>query len=241
MAALTALALSPAVRAQSYCASDGQPAPTALVERFISADCESCWARADAGPPAGALVIDWIVPSARGDEAPLSAAASTDAVARLRATGQTEPGDSATLLRQTPVRKADATARLRVAHGLPLNNYLGASIELKPVPKGARAPAAPWTAWLALVETIGAGTEGTPVARHLVRNLLVQDWDPARAAPAAEPPPKGRSPVPRLFESRPMGIPEGARPERLQVVGWVQDATGRVVAAAQSRCIPSKP
>jgi hypothetical protein len=33
-----------------------------------------------------------------------------------------------------------------------------------------------------------------------------------------------------------MSIPEGANPKRLRVVGWVEDARGRVVATAQSRC-----
>ena len=37
-------------------------------------------------------------------------------------------------------------------------------------------------------------------------------------------------------EMRPVRIPEGAKPERLRLVGWVQDAQGRVVAAAQSLC-----
>jgi hypothetical protein len=37
-----------------------------------------------------------------------------------------------------------------------------------------------------------------------------------------------------------MSIPEGAKPERLRVVGWVEDARGRVVAAAQSRCIQER-
>jgi hypothetical protein len=33
-----------------------------------------------------------------------------------------------------------------------------------------------------------------------------------------------------------MNIPEGADPARLRVVGWVEDAHGRIVAAAQSHC-----
>jgi hypothetical protein len=37
-------------------------------------------------------------------------------------------------------------------------------------------------------------------------------------------------------ELRPMFFPEGAQPERLQTVGWVQDAQGRVVAVARSVC-----
>jgi hypothetical protein len=39
-----------------------------------------------------------------------------------------------------------------------------------------------------------------------------------------------------LHESRPMRIPEGAQPERLRVIGWVEDARGRLVAAARSAC-----
>ena len=35
-----------------------------------------------------------------------------------------------------------------------------------------------------------------------------------------------------------MNIPEGARPERLRVIGWVEDAQGRLLAVAQSRCAP---
>jgi len=47
--------------------------------------------------------------------------------------------------------------------------------------------------------------------------------------------------VRRLFESRPMSIPEGAKPARLRVVGWVEDARGRIRAIAQSRCRPPEP
>ena len=83
-----ALAHAPQALAQTHCSSDGTPKPVALFERFISADCEACWG--DAAPPApsakaGAVVLDWIVPSAAGDDAPLSAAATTDALPRLQA------------------------------------------------------------------------------------------------------------------------------------------------------------
>ena len=37
------LALSSNLHAQSFCASDGQPRPLQLMERFINADCETCW------------------------------------------------------------------------------------------------------------------------------------------------------------------------------------------------------
>jgi hypothetical protein len=205
--------------AQSSCDSDKQPRPVALLERFISADCESCWAD-PATPRAGRneLAVDWIVPGNKGDDAPLSAAASRDALARLEALQRTAPA------------KADAAKhpiaangrRLRVAHGLAFNGYVGASIELKP---GARGP---WRAWLLLVETVPAGTEGSPVERNLVRNVLQPAWDGTG--------PLSKTEQRRLFESRPMSIPEGADPQRLRVIGLLEDAQGRVVAAAASRC-----
>ncbi|MCJ0764144.1 hypothetical protein [Variovorax terrae] len=216
-----AVCLPPPALAQSFCASDGQRAPVALVERFISADCEACWSDArSARPGPRELAIDWIVPSARGDDAPLSAAATRDSLARLEALGQGAPQDTARLA--THAVGAANGRRLRVAHGLPFNDYIGTSIEMKPGTGG------PWRAWLLLVETIPAGTEGTPVPRNLVRNMLMSAWDGRGALSKSE--------QAKFVEWRPMSIPEGANPGRLRVVGWVEDARGRVVAAAQSHC-----
>jgi hypothetical protein len=225
LSAITALlvAWAPGAQAQSSCDSDRQPQPVALLERFINADCESCWADASAARAGrGDLAVDWIVPGSKGDDAPLSAAASRDSLARLEALNLPAP-DQADVSR----RKTSPSARkLRVAHGLAFNGYVGASIELKPGSGG------PWRAWLLLVETIPAGTEGTPVERNLVRNALQPAWDEDR--------PLSKKERRRLFESRPMSIPEGADPKRLRVVGWVEDARGRVVAAAQSRCAQAR-
>jgi len=206
----------------SSCASDGAPQPVALVERFISADCESCWSDAKTAKPGrGELALDWIVPGSRGDDAPLSAAASRDSLTRLRSLGRKPPAQSETS-RHKPRRDGH---QLRVAHGLPFRDYIGTSIELQPATGG------PWKAWLLLVETIPPGTEGTPVERNLVRNVFQPAWDGAR--PLSEEEQK------LLLESRPMSIPEGARRERLRVVGWVEDARGHIRAIAQSRCAPA--
>lgn len=214
--------------AQSSCASDGQRAPAALLERFISADCAACWSAADAPRPAArTLALDWIVPSPRGDEAPLSAAASRDAAERLQALGRAAPRE-ALALRHRVMPPARPPA-LRVAHGLPLGGYLGASIDYRPAPGTAE----PVTLWLALVETLPHGTEGTPVERHLVRNLLRLDWSGQADSAAAGPT--------RFHESRPLGIPEGARPERLGVVGWVEHTNGRIRVIARSRCTGQGP
>ncbi len=160
---LLALLSAAGAQGQSSCASDGLPQPAALVERFISADCESCWSDAKtARPGRGELALDWIVPGSRGDDAPLSAAASRDSLARLQALGRNAPAQTDTLR----MKAQGASRKLRVAHGLPVNNYIGTSIELKPASGG------PWKAWLLLVETIPPGTEGTPVERNLVRNVL---------------------------------------------------------------------
>jgi hypothetical protein len=210
------------LHAQSSCSSDGQPRPVGLLERFINADCETCWSDAGAARPrAGELALDWIVPGSRGDDAPLSAAANRDALSRLEALRRPVPPrmtSSHAKLQRTP-------RQLRVAQGLPFNGYIGTSIELKPANGG------PWKAWLLLVETVPAGADGTPVARNLVRNAVQPPWDAAR--------PLSKEEQQRLFEARPMSIPEGVKTDRLSVVGWVEDPRGRIGAIAQSRCGPS--
>ncbi|MGA8785771.1 MAG: hypothetical protein WB542_10625 [Polaromonas sp.] len=218
------LAGMPRAQAQSYCASDGEPRPVQLMERFINANCESCWTDpATSRPAAGTVALDWIVPGSQGDDAPLAAVAARDALTRLEALSQSVPAGATTLIH--PV-KALRDSRLRVAHGMPLADYVGASIELKPVPAAARMQR--WTAWLALVETLHAGTEGSPVERNLVRNLFQSTWDGRKKPSATE--------QNRFFESRSMNIAPAANPNRLRVIGWVENEKGQLVAAAQSRC-----
>lgn len=214
-------------RAQAFCASDGQPQPLALLERFINADCESCWKDPSTPKPlSGQVALDWVVPGDRGDDAPLSAVASRDGLNRLEALGQAAPKEAGDRLDRVKGLKG---TRLRVAHGLVLSGYVGASVELKPVPAGAQKQA--WTAWLALVETLPEGTEGTPVARNLVRNVFQSPWNVRDQLSKKE--------QPRLFESRVMSVAQGVHPDRLRVIGWVEDAKGEVLAAAQSRCMPA--
>jgi len=221
--ACLALAACATTRAQSSCDSDREPRPVALLERFISADCESCWTDAKTPRAAkGDLVLDWIVPGARGDDAPLAAAATRDARPRLEALHRPPPAAADTARHGS----GRADHRLRVAQGPAFNGYIGTSIALQPGRGG------PWQAWLVLVETLPAGTEGSPVERNLVRNAFRPDWDGAR--------PLSKKEQSKLYESRPMQIPEGARPDRLRVVGWVEDAQGRIRGIAQSRCASPK-
>ncbi|WP_367849092.1 hypothetical protein [Rhodoferax sp. WC2427] len=207
-AAALLLALHQTALAQASCSSEGQSAPTALLERFISADCEACWTDAHAAlPRPGAVALDWIVPGALGDDAPLSAAARQDGLDRLQAMGQAA----------TPTAPPPPPLPLRVARGPVLGGYVGTSIALQATQEAAHGPL---TAWLALVETIPAGADGTAVERNLVRNSLLLDWSAAG----------------EHAEIRPLSVPAGAQAARLRVIGWVEDASARVVAVAQSVC-----
>jgi hypothetical protein len=208
------------------CSSDGQAAPKALLERFINADCDVCWsdsATPIAGP--GALVLDWILPGAQGDDAALAAAASRDALWRL-AHLKLVPAKTQTNHRLDVTGWPGAT--LRVAHGPAVNGYLGASIELT-LPPGAQITVQ-LEAWLVMVETLPKGLENSPVPRNLARNALQTIWSVREALQNKE--------QSIYKELRPMNIPIGAKTERLQVVGWVQDASGRVLMAAESACPP---
>jgi len=187
------------------------PPPKALLERFVPADCESCWQSEKAQePPADVLPLDWITPA--GNAAPMASAALPLAADRL---GK-KPANETTLRR---VELGDRGApRLRVADGPAWNGYVAMQLTVHrgaPLPDGA-------VAYVALVERVPAGSEGSAVARQLVREVVgplplhelasqasVQHWHAVR-------------------------LPATDRPERLASVGWVETAQGRVIAATQS-------
>ena len=121
-------------------------------------------------------------------------------------------------------------ATLRVAHGPAVSGYLGASIELT-LPAGIRIDA-PLQPWLVMVETLPPGFEGSPLSRNLVRNVLQPTWNMREELQNSE--------QMHFIDIRPMNIPQGANPERLRVVGWLQDATGSVLMAAESACPPEE-
>ena len=181
------------------------PAPTALLERFTPADCEACWQSASATPPAErVIVLDWIVPAADG--APMAAAALPEAAERAVHHAPAAP---------LPARPA---LRLRIADGPAWNGYVGLQLTAtreRKLPAGAMA-------YAALVERVPTGSDGTPVARQMVRAvvgpLTLQELASQRT----------------IHHLRAVRLPETERPERLASVAWVEDASGRVIAAAQS-------
>ncbi|WP_255435335.1 hypothetical protein [Rhodoferax sp. BLA1] len=209
---------------QSACSSDDQPAPTTLFERFINADCDTCWRdpSTPAAPPK-ALVLDWIVPGSQGEDAALAAAASSDAQARLASQQQPRP---ATQSQHTTSVANWPGITLRLAHGPAVNNYVGMSVTLT-LPAN-NTLAWPLSGWVLLVENLPSGAEGSPLPRNLVRNALQPLWEKGETLSNQE--------YIRLEEFRAMSLPEGTQPKRLQLLGWVQDAQGQVLAAAGSRC-----
>jgi hypothetical protein len=211
--------------AQTSCSSDGEPVPQRVLERFTSADCDSCWAApAQHATPVGVantdLILDWIVPGAQGEAAPMAGIARRDALYRLQELGK-EPPTTAT--HHTTVVQPRANARLRVAHGPAEVNYVGAAISLSPADPG------PWTAVLLLVEDIAAGENGSPIARQVVRNSFSTDWrDPTRSVDSDKN---------RWYDMRAMSLPTGVRFDRLHAVGLLLDAQAGMVAAVRSACL----
>lgn len=213
---LSLLLLALPLAARALCTSDGVRPPEAVLERFVSADCAECWRDPQTPRPAtGTLAIDWVVPGARGDAAPLSAVALDDALERLQSRGQQPPKKSAAVFG----RRSGEPLQLRLAQGEAFNDYVGTSMELRAPGRG------PWRAWLLLVEELPPGTEGSPVARNLVRNVFRPDWDRPLAKPPA-----------RLVEERSMQIHEGAQAPRLRLVSFVEDARGRMRAISRTEC-----
>jgi hypothetical protein len=195
------------------------PAATAAVlERFIDANCDTCWTDASV-EQAGARqwLLDWIVPSARGDEAPLSPAAPAESAARARRVSSGALPDGRTTVLRTPARTA-STLRVRVVSGPAWSGYFAVQVN----GSGRVAPGA--TAWIALVETVAPGTDGSAVPRHLVRTVA-GPLEPAEL----------RNGKPwQLLQA--MRWPETAKPVRLRARAWIEQHDGRIVAMAADRC-----
>jgi len=190
----------------------------AVLERFISAECEACWSDASAVQPAqGEWLLDWIVPSRRGDAAPLASAAPAEAGDRARRSLPAGPADSRIAVHRSAARRA-SPLQFSVISGPAWYGYIAVQLD------ASGRVAAGSSAWVALVETIAAGTEGTPVPRELVRTL-------AGPLPAEE----LRRGQPWQYQLA-MRWPETAKPARLRARAWIEDARGRIVAMTGERC-----
>jgi len=194
------------------------PRPTLLVERYLSADCAACWQSAPPLPSGAAgkglpFVLDWIVPSARGEAAPLAMAATSEATTRVARAGALRGDEALTVTTPLPSR---SELQVVVRDGPAWNGYIGLQLDAsyastRPLPAGLAG-------WLALVERIPAGSEGTPVERRLVRTLVGPLTLTSLASDR------------QVRHLRAVRVPANAKPERLSVVGWLETPAGRVLA-----------
>lgn len=192
-----------------------------LDEAFIAADCTACWASAAPTATRASSArwrLDWITPTT-GD-APMAAAALPEATERaLRAGGTRPPGSQLETQRSitTPLRGL----HLQVVSGPAWQGYIGLEMSLRqpvrrPLPAGS-------TAWLALIEQVDAGSEGTAITRALVRSV-------------AGPLPLDGSAGRTLKHLRALRWPTSALPERLHARAWIEGPGGEVLAVAADRC-----
>ncbi|HEY6354212.1 MAG TPA: hypothetical protein VIY30_06970 [Burkholderiaceae bacterium] len=218
VAALGGVALAADDDAASAASPPCPRANAAVLERFISAECEACWTAANVPPPgADEWLLDWIVPSARGDNAPLSPAAPAEAAARSRRALGTEPANGRTIVQRSSARAGNGL-HLRVASGPAWSGYFAVQLD-----GAGRAPSGA-TAWIALVESVNAGTDGTIAPRQLVRTVA-GPFEPAEL--------RSGKPWQRLQAMR---WPATAKAVRLSARAWIEQRDGRIVAMASERC-----
>ena len=164
--------------------------------------------------------FDWIAPGAEG--APLAAAALPEAADRIARLGLALPGTSQTLQQAHAAPPPLAGLRLTASSGPAWQGYFGVQLTLQTRP-GTALPAGS-TAWLALVEQVDAGSDGTPVARSLMRSV---------AGPL---PLRTLQPGKSLTHLRALRWPTSAEPTRLQARAWVEGPDGRLLAVAADAC-----
>ena len=199
------------------------PPQAAVAEAFFSADCADCWS----APPSTAAAgntwrFDWISPG--GGDAPLAAGALPEAAERAQRLGAA-PATSPAPARLQAAGKALPGLRLRVTSGPAWQGYFGVQLSLAAASSSTLPTGA--TAWLALVERVPAGSDGTPINRALVRSV-------AGPLPLdALKPGKAMTPMTHL---RALRWPAGAEPTRLQARAWIETPDGRLLAVAADAC-----
>ncbi len=152
----------------------------------------------------------------------MAAAALPEAADRIARLGLALPGTSQTLQQAHAAPPPLAGLRLKASSGPAWQGYFGVQLTLQTRP-GTALPAGS-TAWLALVEQVDAGSDGTPVARSLLRSV-------------AGPLPLGTlQPGKPLTHLRALRWPTSAEPTRLQARAWIEGPDGRLLAVAADAC-----
>ena len=136
--------------------------------------------------------------------------------------GLAAPGLSQTLQRSSVAAPPLAGLRIKASSGPAWQGYFGVQLTLQTSPRTALPTGS--TAWLALVEQVDAGSDGTPVARSLLRSVA------------------GPLPLSTLQPGKPMTHlralrwPTSAEPTRLQARAWIEGPDGRLLAVAADAC-----
>jgi len=193
---------------------------------------------------AAAWRLDWITPAGTGADmataalpeaaerqarvaASATAASATTAMATTMATTTTTATatlPTAPLGSAAPAAKAHPAPRgwvIEAQSGPAWHQYLGLQFGLRPKAGAAALPAGS-SGWLALVEEVPAGTEGTAQTRWLVRAV-------AGPLPLA-----ARRATTHLQAFR---LPDSSRADRLVARAWVESAEGRILWMASDRCL----
>ena len=228
-----AVAATPPKTVASAC-----PAPQAAVQEFfLPADCVGCWAE-PAAAATSAWRFDWITPTS--DSAPLAAGALPEAVERALRLGQGQDVTSTSGGQQVRRQAAHAPLaglQIRVESGPAWQGYFATQLALRKPGRADAAATATAThsnalppgssAWLALVELVSAGSDGTPVARALVRS--VAGPLPLDALAMLKP---GQA----MTHLRALRWPASAEPLHLQARAWIEGPDGRLLAVVADRC-----
>lgn len=154
----------------------------------------------------------------------MAVAARPEATDRLKGAGA--PDDGQPVSRDHALPPTRQSWRLDVEDGPAWHGYVGVQFKALPPRRGQDVGKPPFQAFAALIELLPAGEEGSSVARQLVRSVagpVVLQADGARRRTLRT-------------ELRALRVPEGVQPERLASVAWIEDARGRIVAFAQTRC-----
>ncbi len=223
-------AMSPATAATPAATRSATPAcpppQAAVAEAFFSADCADCW-----GAPAGPAIrapttntwrFDWISPGGR--DAPLAAGALPEAAERAQRLGLA-PATSPKPARWQTASKPLPGLRLRVESGPAWQGYFGVQLSLAVASRNSLPTGA--TAWLALVERVPAGSDGTPIPRALVRSM---------AGPLPLDALKSGKAMTTMTHLRALRWPASAEPTRLQARAWIEAPDGRLLAVVADSC-----
>jgi hypothetical protein len=194
-----------------------------FIERFVPARCIACWQTAPPMPagPAGAssgtaFVLDWVVPDATVSEGVLGRAALAEAVDRAATVSEPLRNDE-TLTRTEPL-PARTSLHVEASNGPAVNGYIGLRFGARYESERRLPP--DLRGYLALVEPMPPGSDGSAVERRVVRAIVGPLFVDSLSTGLA------------VTHLRAVRLPTTSRPENLTAAAWLETAHGRVLAVS---------